>query len=293
MELIVNEAGARIDKYISLNTDFARSKISKLFNDGFVTVNGNISKASYKVKESDVILIKELENEEEYIEAEKMDLDIIYEDDDLMVINKPNNLVVHPGSGNKNNTLVNGLMYYTKNLSDAGGSLRAGIVHRLDKDTTGLMLVAKNNKTHVALSEGFKNKTIKREYVALVEGVFPSQNAKINAPIGKCKTNFRKQEVAENGKEAVTNLTVIKRFEKMTLIRLSLETGRTHQIRVHLQYIGYPVFNDPVYNTKPSTEYGQYLHSKSIKFIHPTTKEEMFFEIDLPNEFNEVINKLS
>lgn len=292
MKIVVNDFGDRIDKYLSNNTEYSRNKVEKLLSSNCVLLNGKVAKASIKLKVDDVIEINDQYEEELIIEPLEMELDIVYEDEDLIVINKPTDLVVHPGSGNRNNTLVNALMYYTNDLSNESGSARAGIVHRLDKDTTGLMLVAKNNKTHVALAKGFKDKTIKREYLALVEGVFPSAHAKINAPIAKCKTNFRKQEVIEGGKEAVTNLVVVKRFTNKTLIRLSLETGRTHQIRVHLEYIGYPVFNDPVYNKKPSTSFGQFLHSTSIKFVHPTTGKEMYFEQELPLEMSEYIKNL-
>ncbi|MFI3260427.1 MAG: RluA family pseudouridine synthase [bacterium] len=293
MKLIVScEEPIRIDKYISMNTDYSRNLIEKMIDGSCVTVNGKVVKSSCRLKNEDVIEIDEDFKEEVYLEKADIDLNIIYEDNDLMVINKQSGLVVHPGSGNKNNTLVNGLLNYTSELSDESGEARAGIVHRIDKDTSGIILVAKNNKAHEVLAAGFKAKAIKREYIALVEGIFPSQNAKINAPIGKCKTDFRKQEVMESGKVAVTNLAVIKRFAKYTLVRLSLETGRTHQIRVHLEYIGHPIFNDPVYNNKKSTDFGQFLHSASIDFNHPITNELMHFDAPLPEEFESVINSL-
>lgn len=292
MRIVVENSEDRLDKYISSLTEYSRSLAQKMIEKEFILVNGNPSKTGYKVKINDVIDINEDYKEEVVLEKADIDINIIYEDDDLLVVNKQSGLVVHPGSGNRNNTLVNALMNYTDNLSDESGALRAGIVHRIDKDTSGILLVAKNNKTHELLADGFKNKTIKREYIALVEGVFPSQNAKVNAPIAKSKNDFRKQEVREDGKSAVTNLSVIKRFEKYTLLRLQLETGRTHQIRVHLEYIGFPVYNDPVYNNKKSTEFGQFLHSASINFIHPITKKEMHFDAPLPTLFDEFINSL-
>ena len=292
-KIVVNENIDRLDKYLSNNTEHSRSLLTKLINNGFVFVNGKKEKASYKVKENDEIEILDGFKEEVDIVPVKMDLNIVYEDDDIMVINKPSGLVVHPGSGNKNNTLVNGLLDYTNNLSDINGEERPGIVHRLDKDTSGLMLVAKSNKAHQILTEEFSKHNVKREYYALVKGVFPHNTAIIDAPIGRDEINRKKMCVtAKNSKNAVTHLTVLKRYKDYTLVKLDLETGRTHQIRVHMAYIGYPVVNDPLYNTKKSTEFGQFLHSKTITFTHPITKEELHFEIDLPQEFQEFINNL-
>jgi len=220
-------------------------------------------------------------------------LDIVYEDNDIMVINKPSGLTVHPGSGNYTNTLVNGLMYYTNNLSDVGGEERPGIVHRIDKDTSGLLLVAKNNKAHNILSEDFKNKRVKRRYIALINGVFPHNTATIDAPIGRDKINRQKMTVTEeNSKNAVTHLTVLKRYKKHTLISLLLETGRTHQIRVHMEYIGYPIFNDPVYSKNQANEFGQFLHSAEMELVHPITQKTMHFEAPLPEYFQTTIDEL-
>lgn len=293
MIIVVSESGNRLDKYLSENTDYSRTMITKLINNNFLKVNGNVVKASYKVKENDKIEILDGFKEENNIEPVKMDLDIVYEDDDIMVINKPSGLVVHPGSGNKNNTLVNGLLEYTNNLSDINGEERPGIVHRLDKDTSGLMLVAKSNKAHQILTEDFQKHTVKREYYALIKGVFPHNTAIIDAPIGRDEKNRKKMTVtAKNSKKAITHLTVIKRYKDYTLVKLVLETGRTHQIRVHLSYIGYPVVNDPLYSNKNATSFGQFLHSKTITFTHPITKKEMHFECKLPREFQEFIDKL-
>lgn len=293
MEIKVIESGIRLDKYIAMNSEYSREYILKMIENGFIFVNGNIVKPSYKVKENDIIIIDESYKEETDIIPAKMDLDIVYEDEDIIVVNKPSGLTVHPGSGNYSNTLVNGLMYYTNNLSDIGGEERPGIVHRIDKDTSGLLLVAKNNKAHNILSEDFKNKTIKRKYIALINGVFPHNTATIDAPIGRDKLNRQRMSVTEeNSKDAVTHLTVLKRYKKHTLISLLLETGRTHQIRVHMEYIGYPIYNDPVYSKKQADDFGQFLHSAEMDLIHPITKKALHFEAPLPKEFLRVIDEL-
>ena len=221
-----------------------------------------------------------------------MKLDIVYEDDDVLVINKPSGLVVHPGSGNNEHTLVNGLLAYTSHLSDLNGPLRPGIVHRLDKDTSGLMLVCKTNRAHAILAEDFKTKKVHREYIALLEGVFPHSKASIEAPIGRDKNNFSQYTVTREGKYAKTNLEVLAKFRQYTLVKLVLETGRTHQIRVHMAYIGYPVFNDPVYSKKKATPFGQFLHSASLEFIHPITHEKLVFHADLPKEFQKFLDNI-
>ena len=291
--MIVNEdVNERIDKYLASITDYSRETITKMIDSEYILVNGKKVKASYKPVLGDKIEIKEGFVKDTKIDAKKLDLDIVYEDEYLMVINKPSGLVVHPGSGNKDNTLVNGLMYYTKNLSDIGDSDRPGIVHRLDKDTSGLMLVAKENKTHEILSEEFKKHNIHREYIALVDGVIEVSRGTIDAPIKRSKENYQKMTVASGGKKAITNFEVIKRYKNNTLIRLVLETGRTHQIRVHMAYIGYPIHNDPVYNKKISTSFGQFLHSEYLKFIHPITKKELEFRCPLPDEFKDYLNTL-
>lgn len=291
--IVVNkEVNERIDKYLASITDLSRETITKMIDSEYILVNGKKVKASYKPVLDDKIDIKEGFVKDTKIDAKKLDLDIVYEDEYLMVINKPSGLVVHPGSGNKDNTLVNGLMYYTKNLSDIGDSDRPGIVHRLDKDTSGLMLVAKENKTHEILAEEFKKHNIHREYIALVDGVIEVSRGTIDAPIKRSKENYQKMTVASGGKKAITNFEVIKRYKNNTLIRLILETGRTHQIRVHMAYIGYPIHNDPVYNKKVSTSFGQFLHSEYLKFIHPITKKELEFRCSLPDEFKDYLNTL-
>ena len=293
MNLVVKEeTNLRIDKYLAGVTDYSRELISKMLNDEYILVNDKKVKGSYKVSVGDIINIKDGYVKEMDVEPKKMDLDIVFEDDYLMVINKPSGLVVHPGNGNYDNTLVNGLMYYTKNLSNVGEEFRPGIVHRLDKDTSGLMLVAKDNKCHELLADDFKNKRIHREYVALLDGVLPENSAIIDAPLARSKEDYQKIAVMAGGKRAVTHLEVIKKYKENTLVRLVLETGRTHQIRVHMAYIGYPVHNDPVYNKRKSDQFGQFLHSEYLSFIHPITKEKLSFRAKLPEYFQEFLDTL-
>lgn len=292
MKLIVDKENIRIDKYISDNTNYSRELITKMIKEGYILVNNKISKPSYKINIDDEIVIDDNYKQEQDINPVEMKLNIVYEDEDIMVINKPSGLVVHPGNGNYNNTLVNGLKFYTDNLSSIGGEERVGIVHRLDKDTSGLMLVAKTNKAHEILAGYFKNKRVYREYYALLIGEFPADTAHIDAPIGRSKTNYNKMEVRADGKSARTNLKVLKRYKGYTLVSLVLETGRTHQIRVHMSHIGYPIYNDPVYTKNNTTDFGQYLHSKVIRFNHPITNELLEFECDLPETFSNFINTL-
>ena len=293
MKLVVKEqTNERLDKYLVSN-ERSRSTVIKMLDGGFIFVNGKIEKPSYKVKIDDEIEIKDGFKEDIDILPTKMDINIVYEDNDILVINKPSGLVVHPGSGNYDNTLVNGLMEYTNDLSDLNGLERPGIVHRIDKDTSGLLLVAKNNKTHQILTDYFKNKEVKREYIALICGVFPHDTALIDAPIGRDPKDRKKMAViATNSKKAITHLKVLKRYKDYTLVSLILETGRTHQIRVHMNYIGYPVYNDPVYNSKKSDEFGQFLHSYKMDFIHPITGKNMHFECPLPEYFQKFIDSL-
>lgn len=292
MLIVKEEVNERIDKYLANITDYSRETITKMLNSNYILVNGKNVKASYKPVVGDNIEIKDGFIKDTKVSAKKIDLDIVYEDEFLMVINKPSGLVVHPGSGNKDNTLVNGLMYYTKNLSDIGDNERPGIVHRLDKDTSGLMLVAKENKTHELLALEFKKHNIHREYIALVDGVIDVSKGRVDAPIKRSKENFQKMTVAAGGKKAITNFEVIKRYKNNTLIRLILETGRTHQIRVHMAYIGYPIHNDPIYNKFESTLFGQFLHSEYLKFVHPITKKVLEFRCALPKEFQDYLDIL-
>lgn len=282
----------RIDKYLAEELDISRSTVKKMIDEGFVLVNGKEVKASLILSEADELFVKDGFIKEASFEAEDIPINIVYEDDDLLVINKKSGMVVHPGNGNTSGTLVNALMHYTKNLSNKE-AFRPGIVHRIDKDTSGLMLVAKNDKAHDILAEGFKNKTIKREYIALVCGVIGEDSGVIDAPIGRDAKDRKKMCVtSENSKKAVTHFKVLKRYEDYTLLRLILDTGRTHQIRVHMKYIGHPVYNDPVYG-KAYNDFGQFLHSASIDFEQPTTHEHLHFECDVPKEFQDFLDTLN
>ena len=282
----------RIDKYLAEELGISRSTVKKMIDEGFVLVNGKKAKASLILSETDELFVKDGFIKEASFEAEDIPINIVYEDDDLLVINKKSGMVVHPGNGNTSGTLVNALMHYTKNLSNKE-AFRPGIVHRIDKDTSGLMLVAKNDKAHDILAEGFKNKTIKRAYIALVCGVIGEDTGVIDAPIGRDAKDRKKMCVtSENSKKAVTHFKVLKRYEHYTLLRLILDTGRTHQIRVHMKYIGHPVYNDPVYG-KAYNDFGQFLHSASIDFEQPTTHEHLHFECDVPKEFQDFLDTLN
>ena len=293
--MVVDESGVgiRIDKYLSSNTSYSRNTILGMIENCYISVNNVVVKPSYKLKLKDNIFIKDGYIKDVTVEKKDIPLDIVYEDNDIIIINKPSGLVVHPGNGNYNNTLVNGLLYYTDNLSNNNGLERVGIVHRIDKDTSGLILACKNNKAHEVMALEFKNHTIKRTYIALLEGVLPHNKVTVDAPIGRDVNNRLKMAVTnKNSKNAITHIEVIKRYKNYTLVKCLLETGRTHQIRVHTKYIGYPVFNDPVYSNKPCTEFGQFLHSYSMEFNHPITKKHLYFECPLPKEFQDFLNKL-
>ena len=287
------EKNERIDKYLSskLDDNFSRAKIQKLIDEELILVNDKVIKSSYKVSNGDVILITDKE-EDMSVKPEKMDIDIVYEDDDVMVINKKSGVVVHPAPGNYSGTLVNGLMYLSKDLSHVNGEFRPGIVHRIDKDTSGLLIVAKNDKAHRILAEELKEKKIKRKYIALVSGVINHDVGEIDAPIGRDPSDRKKMCVTStNSKEAITHFRVLERYKNASLIECELETGRTHQIRVHMKYIDHPVINDPVYGKSNHGEFGQLLHAKEITFTHPTTKEIMTFSCEVPEEFNKILEE--
>lgn len=290
---IEEDLDIRIDNYLSEYLNESRSKIAKMIKQNYILVNGTKTKASYTPRIGDIITIKEFIEETDVV-PEKMDLDIVYEDDDIIVVNKANGVVVHPAIGNNSGTLVNGLMYHSKNLSTINGEFRPGIVHRIDAYTTGLLMVAKNDFAHQFLSEQLQNKTTTRKYVALVWGVIKNDTGTIDAPIGRDANDRKKMTVtAANSKEAITHFKVLERYKNATLIELKLETGRTHQIRVHMNYIGYPVVNDPVYGRrKKIDETGQCLHAKTLGFIHPRTKEYMEFDSELPECFINIMNVL-
>lgn len=281
----------RIDKYLSEKLDLSRSKIQKLIDNKKVIVNNKFVSANYKIKMGDLIEVNDDLNYEINIEKENIPLDIVYEDDDLLIVNKESGMVTHPAPGHYTKTLVNALLY--KFDISTTTDIRPGIVHRLDKDTSGLMVVAKNEKTHEKLSEMIKNKEVKRHYIALVEGVIQHETGTIDAPIGRDQYDRQKMAVTDiNGKDSITHFKVLKRYKNKTLVECILETGRTHQIRVHMKYINHPVVNDPIYNKKKSDDFGQMLHSKSIEFIHPITKKEIYFEVEPPKEFMERLKQL-
>lgn len=284
---IAEKIDIRIDSYLAPLLCMSRSKVAKMLKAKYILVNEKEVKSSYILQAGDKITIEEYVEEEMSAEPEKMDLDIVYEDDDVIVVNKANGIVVHPAIGNNHGTLVNGLLYHAKSLSTLNGEFRPGIVHRIDAYTTGLLMVAKNDNSHQFLAEQLANKTTKRKYQAIVWGVIPHDTGTIDAPIGRDETDRKKMTVtAKNSKSAVTHFRVLKRYKSATLIECELETGRTHQIRVHMSYIGYPIVNDPVYGKrKLIDESGQCLHAKTIGFIHPTTKGYMEFDSELPDCF--------
>ena len=283
----------RIDSYLIKVLNISRSKIQKLIKDKKILVNNKAVKSSYLLKETDLINVFDIEDDELEVLPENLELDIVYEDDDLVIINKENGVVVHPAFGNKNGTLVNGLVHQFKHLSDINGELRPGIVHRIDSFTTGLLVVAKNNGAHEELAKQLRDKTMTRKYYALVWGVINNDTGTIDAPTGRDNNNRKKQTVtAINSKSAKTHFKVIKRFDQVTLIEASLETGRTHQIRVHFEYIKHPVVNDPVYGRKKTIDdTGQCLHAKTLGFIHPKTQKYIEFDSELPSCFINIMEK--
>ena len=291
------EVNQRLDKYLSNHfSDYSRSHIAKIIDDAKCFVNDKVAKASLKLKLGDVVEISIPEAKPLEIKKEDIDLDIVYEDCDILIINKEQGMVVHPANGHYEHTLVNAILAHCKDLSGINGVLRPGIVHRIDKDTSGLICVAKNDKAHLALAEQLKDHTMSRTYTALVRGVIPENSGEINLPIGRDSHNRQKMAVTrQNSKEAVTYFKVLKRFTNHTLVECKLKTGRTHQIRVHLSYIGFPVEGDPLYaGKKYDTLYknGQLLTATSLKLIHPSSKEEMEFKIELPDYFKDIIDHL-
>ena len=290
-ELIAEINDERIDSFLAKALNISRSKASKLIENN-VLVNSKKVKNSYLVKENDKITVTDYIEEEIKAIPEKIDLDIVYEDDDVIVVNKENGMVVHPAIGNTSHTLVNGLLYHSKNLSTKNGEFRPGIVHRIDAYTTGLLMIAKNDKAHEILSKQLSEKTVHRKYIALVWGVIKNDTGTIDAPIGRDSLDRKKMAVVSGGKDAITHFKVLKRYKTATLIELQLETGRTHQIRVHMNYIGYPVVNDPVYGKRKLIDNtGQCLHAKELGFIHPTLNKYMEFSCDLPSCFTNILKK--
>ena len=289
------EEGERIDTYISKKNDkISRTHTKKLIDDDKITVNEKCVKSSYKVKKDDVINIVIPEPKVLNVDAEDIDIDIIYEDDDVCVVNKPQGMVVHPAVGNLTGTLVNALLKKCKNLSSINGVIRPGIVHRIDKDTSGILVVAKNDYAHRKLAEQIKEHSVNRRYIAIVEGRLKDDYGTIDEPIGRHPIQRKKMAVVENGRNAITHFKVLERFKNNTLIEAKLETGRTHQIRVHMAYIGHPLVGDPVYGYKKQrfNLKGQALHAKTLGFVHPTTNKYMEFNVSPPEYFEKLLKIL-
>lgn len=300
-DIVVNEEDKiRLDSYIAKKDEsLSRSMIQKLLEESKITVNGNVVKASYKVQVGDRIQIEIEPPKEVKLEAQDIPIDIIYEDDDIIVVNKPKGLVVHPANGNPDGTLVNAIMAICKDsLSGIGGELRPGIVHRLDKDTSGLLIIAKNDKAHINMSEQIKDRKVKKTYIALVRGTITENEATINMPIGRSTKDRKKMAVTKNGKEAITHFKVLNRYTtskaSYTLLEIKIDTGRTHQIRVHMAEIGHPVVGDMVYSNGKNEfgVIGQCLHAKKLEFCHPITGKKMSFEAPLPEYFENIIDLL-
>ena len=288
--------GLRLDKAISMKDEsLSRVAVQRMIDEENILVNDKPTKTSYKLKLNDLVTIIKEEPKEVEIKAEDIPLDVVYEDSDILVVNKQKGLVVHPGNGNPDGTLVNAIMARCKDsLSGIGGEIRPGIVHRIDKDTSGLLIIAKNDASHINESEQIKNHEVKKTYIALVRGVVKENQATINMPIARSEKDRTKMAVSKKGKEAITHITVLERFDGVTLLEVNIETGRTHQIRVHLSQIGYPIVGDFVYSNgkNPFGVEGQMLHSSKLDFVHPTTGEKMHLEAKLPEYFEEVLKIL-
>lgn len=290
------DQGKRLDIYISnQNNDLTRTAVQRLIEQEKILVNGKKRKVAYKVTEGDMVIIEETEAQMIELKAQEIPIDIIYEDSDIIVVNKPKGMVVHPANGNPDGTLANAIMAICKDsLSGIGGEIRPGIVHRLDKDTSGLLIVAKNDKAHVNMSEQIKNHEVKKTYIALVRGIVKENEATIDMPIGRSRSDRKKMAVDKNGRNAVTHIKVLKRYDKYTLLEINIETGRTHQIRVHLSHIGYPIIGDYIYSNGKNEfgVIGQCLHAKCLEFKHPVTGKEMKLEAPLPDYFENILKKL-
>lgn len=292
-DYVITDQTGRIDKVLTtLEPEITRSQLKNLINDGHVTVNGQAVKPKYKVQAGDKISLVKPEPQSLELTPENIPLDIVYEDDDVIVVNKPQGMVVHPAPGHPDHTLVNALLYHSP-LSTINGTFRPGIVHRIDKDTSGLLMVAKNDLAHQSLAEQLRNKTNKREYLALVYGQIKEDEGTIDAPLGRNPQDRKKQAVVKGGRHAVTHFKVIKRYDNFTLVKCILETGRTHQIRVHMKYIGHPLVGDPLYGPrKVIGKNGQFLHAALLGFKHPRTGKKMVFEAPLPENFQKMLDKL-
>lgn len=290
--LTVTQPG-RVDKVLSEMLGISRSQSQLWLKEGLVKLKDDVLKPNFKVQVGMVLEVTEKKAEELNLVPENLPLEIIYEDEDVAVINKPQGMVVHPSAGHASGTLVNGLLYHMKNLSGINDVIRPGIVHRIDKDTSGLLMIAKNDAAHLFLAEQLKNKTSKRKYLAIVHGTFDHEKGTIDAPIARSKVNRKMQGIDKDGKKAVTHFKVLETFQQYSLVELQLETGRTHQIRVHMAYIQHPVAGDPLYGPKKTLKgNGQFLHAQLLGFQHPTTKKEMVFEVEPPEIFKETLEKL-
>lgn len=293
MEVIIKKAGLRLDKALADLTNLSRSQANLAIKEGTVLVNGRTQKAKYNVKTGDIISYEEPKEEVLDYLAEDIPLDIIYEDQDVAVINKPQGRVVHPSAGHSSGTLVNALLYHIKDLSTINGIVRPGIVHRIDMDTSGLLMIAKNDQAHQALASELKDKKSLRKYLAIVHGNLPNDRGVIEAPIGRSEKDRKKQAVTAKGKPAVTHFKVLERFGSYTLVELRLETGRTHQIRVHMAYIGHPLAGDPLYGPRKTLKgRGQFLHAQTLGFTHPRTGKLVEFSVQPPAIFQETLDKL-
>jgi 23S rRNA pseudouridine1911/1915/1917 synthase len=294
-EVEEDDVGLRIDKFLpTKSVDWSRTLIQQWLQDGLITVNGHAVKANYRLSIGDEIQMRIPPLSELKIKAEPLPLTIVYEDEDLLIINKERGMTVHPAPGNYEGTLVNALLYHTDSLSTINGLLRPGIVHRLDRDTSGLLMVAKNDFTHLRLAEQLKEQTVERYYTAIVQGVILHERGSIDAPIGRDPSDRKRMTVtSKNSKEAVTHFAVVERFKEYTLVDCALETGRTHQIRAHLKYIGHPVVGDPKYSTKKVPEIkGQALHAKGLGFVHPRTGEKLQFTSELPEDMLTLLDRI-
>ncbi|NQP31447.1 RluA family pseudouridine synthase [Streptococcus suis] len=293
MEIKVETGGVRLDKVLSELTELSRSVANDQIKAGQVLVNGQVKKAKYTVQEGDIITYQVPEIEDINYVAEDIPLDIVYQDEDVAVVNKPQGMVVHPSAGHTSGTLVNALLYHVKDLSGINGVLRPGIVHRIDKDTSGLLMIAKNDEAHTKLAAELKDKKSLRKYWAIVHGNLPNDRGVIEAPIGRSEKDRKKQAVTAKGKDAVTRFQVLERFGDYTLVELTLETGRTHQIRVHMAYIGHPVAGDEVYGTRKTLKgHGQFLHARTLGFTHPKTGEVVAFTAEAPAIFQDTLEYL-
>ena len=293
ISIVCEDGPQRVDKFIASNTNKSRGEVQKYFTESTVLINGKVSKPSQSVKSGDLVEFETLEIAESTIEKQNIPLDIVYEDSDVIVVNKPSGMVVHPANGHYKDTLVNALMYHCTDLSTINGEIRPGIVHRIDKDTSGLLVACKNDLSHNSIAAQLKAKTSTRKYVAIVYGNFEHNYGKIDAPIARDPQNRLKMAVVKGGKESITTFKVLERYGDYTLLELKLETGRTHQIRVHMAYIGHPVLGDPLYGPKKVIGInGQYLHAKTLGFVHPRTNEYMEFTSELPDFFQEMIEEI-